>query len=91
MGKKSWILWVVTLLLCWSKIAMAKKNIKYKDPKQPVEVRVKDLLGRMTLAEKIGQMTQIDRSSATIQVMKDYYIGNFSNLCRITPVPIYVT
>jgi beta-glucosidase len=29
----------------------------YKDPKAPVELRVKDLLGRMTLDEKVGQMS----------------------------------
>ena len=28
----------------------------YLDPHQPVEVRVRDLLGRMTLEEKIGQI-----------------------------------
>lgn len=32
----------------------------YKDPRQPVAERVKDLLSRMTLAEKVGQMTQLD-------------------------------
>ncbi len=31
---------------------------KYKDPAQPVEVRVKDLLRRMTLEEKIAQMRE---------------------------------
>lgn len=51
------------------------ENLKYKDPKQPVAVRVKDLLGRMTLQEKIGQMVQIDRSVANATVMKDYFIG----------------
>ncbi len=30
----------------------------FRDPKQPVEQRVGDLLGRMTLAEKVGQMDQ---------------------------------
>ncbi|MCW3978213.1 MAG: glycoside hydrolase family 3 C-terminal domain-containing protein, partial [Candidatus Bathyarchaeota archaeon] len=30
----------------------------YKDPSQSVEARVEDLLGRMTLEEKIGQMCQ---------------------------------
>ncbi len=30
----------------------------YKDPSQPVEVRVADLLSRMTLDEKIGQTNQ---------------------------------
>ncbi|AEE80382.1 putative glucan 1,3-beta-glucosidase [Arabidopsis thaliana] len=35
--------------------------IKYKDPKVAVEERVEDLLIRMTLPEKLGQMCQIDR------------------------------
>jgi beta-glucosidase len=29
---------------------------RYKDPSQPAEARVQDLLARMTTAEKIGQM-----------------------------------
>ncbi len=32
----------------------------YRDPDRPIEERVEDLLQRMTLAEKIGQMTQIE-------------------------------
>lgn len=48
----------------------------YKDAKQPIGVRVKDLLGRMTLEEKIGQMAQIDRTVATADIMKNYYLGN---------------
>jgi beta-glucosidase len=32
----------------------------YEDPAQPVERRVKDLLQRMTLDEKIGQLWQVD-------------------------------
>lgn len=32
----------------------------YKDPKAPVAARVKDLLSRMTLEEKIGQMSATD-------------------------------
>jgi beta-glucosidase len=35
----------------------------YLDPKQPVAKRVADLLGRMTLAEKVGQMTQAERGA----------------------------
>ena len=31
----------------------------YQDPARPVAARVRDLLGRMSLAEKVGQMTQI--------------------------------
>ena len=35
----------------------------YRDAAQPVAMRVKDLLGRMTLEEKIGQMTQAERGA----------------------------
>jgi beta-glucosidase len=35
----------------------------YLDPSNPVEKRVADLLGRMTLQEKIGQMTQAERAA----------------------------
>ncbi|GAB2272553.1 hypothetical protein Dimus_007374 [Dionaea muscipula] len=54
----------------------AATYLKYKDPKQPLGARIKDLIGRMTLAEKIGQMTQIDRSVASTDVMKKYMIGS---------------
>jgi beta-glucosidase len=37
----------------------------YKDPSQPVLARVADLLSRMTLDEKIGQMTQAERADIT--------------------------
>ena len=32
----------------------------YRDPAVPVEARLDDLLGRMTLPEKVGQMVQLD-------------------------------
>lgn len=48
----------------------------YKDPNQPVEARIKDLLSRMTLKEKAGQMTQIERRAATPSVLKDLSIGS---------------
>jgi len=44
--------------------APVPKNARYKDASQPVEARVEDLLARMTLAEKIGQMTQAERAEA---------------------------
>lgn len=49
--------------------------LRYKDPKQPVATRIKDLMSRMTLEEKIGQMVQIDRSVANDKVMKTSFIG----------------
>lgn len=49
----------------------------YKDSSRPVEERVSDLLGRMTLDEKIGQMVQAERASlTTISDIKTYFIGS---------------
>ena len=39
----------------------------YKDPRQPVSARVEDLLARMTLAEKVGQMQAIWENKGDIQ------------------------
>jgi beta-glucosidase len=38
----------------------------YKDPKQPVEARVEDLLARMTLEEKVAQMLSIWENKAEV-------------------------
>ncbi|MEU6986525.1 glycoside hydrolase family 3 N-terminal domain-containing protein [Streptomyces sp. NPDC046324] len=38
-------------------------GLPYLDPKLPVKKRVADLLGRMSLAEKAGQMTQAERNA----------------------------
>jgi len=48
----------------------------YLDPQQPIEARVEDLLARMTLAEKIGQMTQVEKGSINPQAVTDYAIGS---------------
>ncbi|KAG2588199.1 hypothetical protein PVAP13_5NG197300 [Panicum virgatum] len=53
-----------------------QQGAKYKDPKQPLHARVDDLLRRMTLAEKIGQMSQIDQENATADVISNYFIGS---------------
>lgn len=76
------------MLLWWSCIAMAMADeyVKYKDPKLPVGVRVEDLLSRMTLAEKIGQMVQVDRSVATNEVMRNYSIGSVLSGGGSTPL-----
>ena len=39
--------------------AKMKNKPIYKDAKAPVEARVEDLIGRMTLEEKVGQMNQL--------------------------------
>ncbi|XVF69315.1 hypothetical protein PTKIN_Ptkin11bG0071000 [Pterospermum kingtungense] len=50
--------------------------MKYKDPSQPFNKRIGDLMQRMTVEEKIGQMVQIDRVNATPEIMMDYGIGS---------------
>lgn len=47
----------------------------YKDPNAPIEVRVKDLLSRMTLKEKVAQMTQIERATVTPHYLRDLAVG----------------
>src|SRR3954468_20576634 len=43
--------------------AQADASLPYQDASLPIARRVDDLLGRMTLAEKIGQMTQAERAN----------------------------
>ncbi|XP_023526951.1 uncharacterized protein LOC111790322 [Cucurbita pepo subsp. pepo] len=63
--------------LFWLTEVWAKPEyLKYKDPKQPLNVRIRDLMGRMSLEEKIGQMVQIDRTVASKEVMSKYLIGS---------------
>ncbi len=38
----------------------------YQDASLPIEVRLEDLLGRMTVAEKVGQMMQLDANRADL-------------------------
>lgn len=66
---------IVFVLLCFWVAVSEAEYMKYKDPKQPLGIRIKDLLGRMTLEEKVGQMTQIERKTASADVMKKYFIG----------------
>ncbi|WVY91562.1 hypothetical protein V8G54_037076 [Vigna mungo] len=75
MGAISAPLVVVLLFCCLVSVSQAE-YLKYKDPAQSLNVRIKDLLQRMTLEEKIGQMVQIERSIATPEVMKKYFIGS---------------
>lgn len=48
----------------------------YLDPQQPVEKRVEDLLERMTLEEKIGQMTQVEKDTIPPPDIARYLIGS---------------
>ena len=67
-----WSLVLPTLLCCTT---IAYPQPLYKNPNASVDKRVKDLLRRMTLEEKVGQMTQIERSVANTSTIQSYYIG----------------
>ncbi len=48
----------------------------YMDSAYTIQVRVEDLLSRMTLDEKIGQMTQVENNSIQWGDIKKYFIGS---------------
>ncbi|NDJ79388.1 MAG: hypothetical protein GYB65_24320, partial [Chloroflexi bacterium] len=48
----------------------------YLDPTQPVDARVEDLLARMSLYEKIGQMTQVENGSIVPEDITNEAIGS---------------
>src|SRR5512134_1404340 len=51
-------------------------SLIYPDPSPPTEARIEDLLKRMTLEEKIGQMTQVEKNSIKPGDITKYYIGS---------------
>jgi beta-glucosidase len=44
-------------------LAAPPADARYRDPTAPVEARVEDLLARMTLDEKLGQMTLVEKDA----------------------------
>ena len=62
------------------------ESMLYKDPSQPIEARVEDLLKRMTLEEKVGQMVQLDGRVELERFFKEQHPGSFlqilGNDCR---------
>ncbi|BFU45379.1 glycoside hydrolase family 3 protein [Krasilnikovia sp. MM14-A1004] len=71
----------VSVVLCASVVTLAPRAASaadpvYKDPSQPVAARVEDLLQRMTLDDKIGQMVQAERHYATPADVRDYRLGS---------------
>src|SRR5579883_2675803 len=51
-------------------------TLPYQDPTQPVTVRVADLLSRMSLDDKLGQMTQAERQYVTPSDVTTYRLGS---------------
>ncbi|MBA0581239.1 hypothetical protein Gorai_023422, partial [Gossypium raimondii] len=76
MSRKSVSLVGLVLLCCHASLTEQRLQGIFKDPKEPIDERVKDLLGKMNLEEKVGQMTQIERKNASAEVLKSYFIGS---------------
>jgi beta-glucosidase len=51
-------------------------TLPYQDASKPVEERLEDLLARMTLAEKVGQMLQLDARGDLEDVVSDKVVGS---------------
>jgi beta-glucosidase len=65
------------------------RTAPYLNPHLPVSARVKDLLGRMTLAEKVGQMTQAERGAidSDQSQITDLNLGSVLSGGGSTPTP----
>ena len=72
--KTRWLLAIFTLLL-FSAVLAQDDMLPYQNPDLPIEERVSDLLERMTLEEKIGQMTLIEKDSIGPDAVTQYFIG----------------
>ncbi|MFH8755146.1 exo-beta-d-1,3/1,6-glucosidase [Streptomyces atroolivaceus] len=51
-------------------------SLPYLDPTLPVAERVADLLGRMTLPEKVGQMLQLNAKEGVRHLVEDLHVGS---------------
>lgn len=59
-----------------SDVSTAAPTAPYLDPSLPVPARVADLVGRMTLPEKIGQMMQLNAQDGVRHVVEEKLAGS---------------
>src|SRR3954470_15431667 len=52
----------------------------FRDPNAPVARRVEDLLGRMTLPEKVGQMLQLNGQIAPVDTVRTLQPGSLLHI-----------
>lgn len=51
-------------------------HLPYRDPDLPIAERIDDLLARMALSEKIGQMMQLDARGGVADIVMDMHAGS---------------
>lgn len=87
MGKGGWSVIGIVVVCCCIGVTNGDEYVIYKDPKQALNRRIKNLLRQMSLEEKIGQMVQIERTVASPQLMKNYFIGSILSGGGSVPAP----
>lgn len=70
------LLGLAVMLSLWVSSVRAESYMAYRDPSKPINRRIKDLMGRMTLEEKIGQMAQLDLENVTVSILRDSSLGS---------------
>ncbi|XP_073289927.1 uncharacterized protein [Primulina huaijiensis] len=85
--KKSSVFLILLLVFYCLGIMVDAEYKLYTDPKRPLNRRIEDLLRRMTLEEKVGQMVQIELTVASAKVMKKYFIGSVLSGGGSAPAP----
>lgn len=78
---------VITIYILTVSNLIAQNQI-YLDPSASNDSRVEDLLAKMTLDEKIGQMTQADHAAVSnLDDVKNYYLGSILSGGGSDPTP----
>ncbi|NJR12965.1 hypothetical protein HC776_03735, partial [bacterium] len=68
-----WLIFLSAGLLL--SLPLAAQEAPYRDASLPTEERVEDLLSRMSLEEKIGQMTLLEKNSIQPEQVTEMFIG----------------
>lgn len=69
------VLGIIGVFLAAPPVSPERPSSQYMDPEAAIRDRVEDLLVRMTLAEKIGQMTLVEKNSIKDKDITDKFIG----------------
>jgi len=69
------VLGIIGVFLAAPPVSPERPSSQYMDPEAAIQDRVEDLLVRMTLAEKIGQMTLVEKNSIKDKDIADKFIG----------------
>lgn len=81
------IILAILFVLLLSFIVSGEQIPDYKNPELSIEERVEDLLSRMTLEEKIGQMAQAERRWISPEYVREFKIGSVLSGGGSSPYP----